>query len=219
MDQVIEVAGERLTLAPERAVVWQSAGAAFVADLHWGKSSAFRAAGLPLGDDPTAHDLARLSGLLSRSSARELFLLGDLFHARAGKSRDVLDAARRWRDRHRDLAVTLIRGNHDRAAGDPPENLDIRVVAEPYLIGPFALRHHPAPTPGRYTFAGHIHPAVRLAGPGRQRLTLPCFHFTAGVGRLPAFGRFTGSAVVAPRPGDRVFAVAGSDVVEVGVPS
>jgi DNA ligase-associated metallophosphoesterase len=219
MDQVIEIAGELLTLAPERAVAWPSARAAFVADLHWGKSSAFRAAGLPLGDDPTAHDLARLTELLVRCNARELFLLGDLFHARAGKSRDVLDAARAWRDRHPELAVTLIRGNHDRAAGDPPDDLHIRVVPEPFVLGPFALRHHPERTPGRYTFAGHIHPAVRLAGPGRQRLTLPCFHLAAEVGLLPAFGRFTGSAVVAPRPGDRVFAVAGSDVIEVGVPS
>jgi hypothetical protein len=35
------------------------------------------------------------------------------------------------------------------------------------------------------------------------------------VGVLPAFGAFTGTADVQPVPGDRVFVVAGDEVVEV----
>ena len=50
---------------------------------------------------------------------------------------------------------------------------------------------------------------------GRQRLKLPAFWFGPRVGVLPAFGEFTGGAVVSPRPGDRVFVVAGDQVVPV----
>ncbi len=50
---------------------------------------------------------------------------------------------------------------------------------------------------------------------GRQRLKLPGFWFGPRVGVLPAFGEFTGGAVVTPRPGDRVFVVAGDQVVPV----
>ena len=63
--------------------------------------------------------------------------------------------------------------------------------------------------------AGHIHPAISLAGPGRQRERLPCFLFGERIGLLPAFGDFTGGATVRPRPGDRVFGVAGDEVVPI----
>jgi hypothetical protein len=39
-------------------------------------------------------------------------------------------------------------------------------------------------------------------------LRLPCFHFGAHCGVLPAFGDFTGMHVVRPEAGDRVFVVA-----------
>ena len=61
-----------------------------------------------------------------------------------------------------------------------------------------------------------LHPSVTLRGAGRQRKRLPCFHFGARVGLLPAFGDFTGTADVAVLPGDRVYVVAGGDVLEIG---
>ncbi|MCS6939106.1 MAG: DEAD/DEAH box helicase, partial [Roseiflexus sp.] len=66
-----------------------------------------------------------------------------------------------------------------------------------------------------YTLAGHLHPAVRLNGVGRQRVTLPCFWFGAQVGVLPAFGGFTGAALITPEPGDQVFVIADGEVVAV----
>ena len=79
----------------------------------------------------------------------------------------------------------------------------------------FAFRHFPEETLGLYTLAGHVHPGVVMRGPGRQRLKLPCFTFGPRVGVLPAFGGFTGTAAGAPRSGDRVFAVADGEVLEV----
>jgi metallophosphoesterase superfamily enzyme len=50
-----------------------------------------------------------------------------------------------------------------------------------------------------------------------ERLRLPCFHFGAGVGVLPAFGAFTGMHAVRARTGDRVYVVAGDRVRELPV--
>ena len=67
---------------------------------------------------------------------------------------------------------------------------------------------------GVYALAGHVHPGVVLAGRGGDRLRLPCFHFGARVGVLPAFGTFTGMHPIKRDPGDRVFVVADNAVPE-----
>lgn len=214
-DQTITVAGEELALLPERAVYWARGEALFVADPHWGKAAAFRAAGLPIPEGGTGADLARLGRALRRTGARRLVLLGDLLHARAGRSEAVLEEVTAWRAAWPGLEVTLVRGNHDRHAGDPPAAWRFTCSGEPLAMPPFVLRHHPQEEPGGYVLAGHLHPAVRLRGAGRQLARLPCFWFGPRVGVLPAFGSFTGSVVVAPGPGDRVFALAGDEVVAV----
>ena len=115
--------------------------------------------------------------------------------------------------------MELVRGNHDRHAGDPPRELDIKCVDAPQSDAPFIYSHFPSHFPGesdgRYTLAGHLHPAIRLRGNGAERATLPCFWFGLRVGVLPAFGGLTGTAKITPEPGDRVCAIAGDEVVEI----
>jgi uncharacterized protein len=218
VDAVAEVAGERLRLLPERAAFWERRGLLLVADPHWGKTTAFRAAGLAVPGGTTDEGLLRLDGALARTGARRLAFLGDFFHARAGRSPATLEALARWRAAHGALDVLLVRGNHDRHAGDPPPELGIRTVDGPVGVEPpFVLAHHPHPLPDGYLLAGHLHPAVTLRGSGRQRQVLPCFHFGARVGVLPAFGGFTGATRITPAAGDRVFVVAGAEVLEVEV--
>jgi metallophosphoesterase superfamily enzyme len=69
--------------------------------------------------------------------------------------------------------------------------------------------------PEGYVLAGHVHPCVRVGGHGFDSLRLPCFHFGARVGVLPAFGEFTGSHVLPREEGDRVFAITEQRVREV----
>jgi DNA ligase-associated metallophosphoesterase len=214
-DLRIDLAGESLVLLPERAVLWERESALVVADVHLGKAAAFRAAGLPLPGGTTSESLARLSAALIRTDARRLILLGDFFHARAGRAARTMEAIAAWRARHPDLPVLLVRGNHDRGAGDPPPEWSFDCRDEPWIEAPFALRHHPATEPGTYVLAGHVHPAISLSGFGRQRERLPGFIFGAAVGLLPSFGAFTGSASVRPMSEDRVFAVAGDEVVAI----
>jgi metallophosphoesterase superfamily enzyme len=56
---------------------------------------------------------------------------------------------------------------------------------------------------------------VTVGARGFHSLRLPCFHFGARVGVLPAFGEFTGSHALPREPGDRVFAIAERRVHEV----
>lgn len=214
-DVETELAGERVVLLAERALYRPAAGTLLVADPHWGKAAAFRAAGLPVPGGTTTEGLERLTRALERTGARRLVILGDLFHARSGRSPQTLAAAAAWRARHPDLPVTLIRGNHDRHAGDPPPELAIEACEPPCHDPPFLYTHHPAPLQAGYVLAGHVHPSVTLRGVGRQRERLPCFHFGPRVGLLPAFGAFTGTADVAVTRADRVFVVAGERVIQV----
>jgi metallophosphoesterase superfamily enzyme len=123
----------------------------------------------------------------------------------------------RWRARQRQLQVVLVRGNHDDRAGDPPPAWGIEVVDEPWCLGALALAHHPCGLAGHDVLAGHLHPCLTLGGRAGDRLRLPCFHFRAGLGVLPAFGSFTGMHPVACAAGDRVFLVA-DDRVEAWPP-
>jgi DNA ligase-associated metallophosphoesterase len=214
-DVETELAGERVVLLAERALYRPQTGALLVADPHWGKAAAFRAAGLPVPGGTTSEGLERLTAALARTGARRLVILGDLFHARTGKSPQTLEVVRAWRERHAALPITLIRGNHDRHAGDPPPELGIECCNPPCADAPFLYTHHPAPMDAGYVLSGHVHPSVTLRGVGRQRERLPCFHFGPRVGLLPAFGAFTGTADVAVVPGDRVFVVAGDRVIQV----
>lgn len=214
-DAETELAGERVLLCPERALFWPAGNTLFVADTHWGKAAAFRAGGIPVPGGTTAADLDRLAALLARTGAGRLVILGDLFHARNGRTPAALTAVAAWRARHPELAVLLVRGNHDRGAGDPPAEWSFRVVDPPHGEAPWVFCHHPKGQPEGYALAGHLHPAVRLEGGGGERVKLPCFWFGPRVGVLPAFGAFTGTEVVRPRPGDRVWVLAEGEVVRV----
>jgi uncharacterized protein len=215
-DATTIMAGERVRLLPERALFWEREATLVVADLHWGKAASFRAAGIPIPPGTTTDDLRRLETALVRTSARRLFLLGDLFHARAGREAlQTLASILDWRRTNTELEILLVRGNHDRHAGDPPAELGITVVDAPHAVGPFELRHFPAASADGYTLAGHVHPAYVVCGAGRQWERLSCFVVGTTGAILPAFGSFTGTAEIEPRATDRVFVVAGDDVIPI----
>jgi DNA ligase-associated metallophosphoesterase len=215
-DIVLEIAGESVRLLPERALFWPGACTLVVADMHWGKAATFRAAGIPIPGGTTAEDLARLDRAIQRTGARRLVVLGDLFHARAGRvATRTLATLRGWRERASRLEIQLVRGNHDRHAGDPPDDLHINCLDAPAFLPPFVLRHQPDPSPEGYTLAGHVHPALVVSGPGLQRERLPCFLVRPRIALLPAFGSFTGGAAVYPELDDRAFVVADGEVLPV----
>ena len=208
----VEWAGQPLQLLPDRALWWPSGGVLFIADLHLGKAATYRALGQPVPGGTTQENLDRVDALIARMAPTQIVFLGDFLHAVQARTPTVLAALAAWRARHARLGMTLVRGNHDSRAGDPPPSLDIAVVDEPFLLGPFACCHHPQTHPTHFVLAGHVHPACRLHGTGRDRLRLPCFVHEAGQAILPAFGEFTGGWQVTPAPGRRFYGVGGESV-------
>jgi len=214
-DHVVDVAGESIVLLPERAAFWRRTRTLLLADPHFGKGAAFRAAGIPVPRGATTEGLARLDTALARTAAHRIVVLGDFLHAREGRDPESMRVLAEWRARHSDLELMLVRGNHDRRAGDPPPEIGVTCVTAPALEAPFVFAHFPTASAEGYVLAGHLHPGVRLAGRGRQYARLACFWFGADVGVLPAFGDFTGLGEVEPAPGDRVFVVAEQQVTEI----
>jgi uncharacterized protein len=214
-DVVIDLLGESCVLMPEGALYFPQRAMLLIADTHWGKTAAFRARAIPIPEGSLVDDLARLGRVLLRSGARRLVVLGDLLHARAGRSPHILALVTGWLAGHPDLEIVLVRGNHDISAGDPPLEWGIRVINEPMSESPFLLKHTPLPDPQGYVIAGHLHPGLALSGRGGQRLKLPCFWFGNAIAVLPAFGSFTGVSLVQPHTGDRVYVLAEGRVIPV----
>ena len=217
MEAVVRIAGEELTLLPERAVWWRARRTLLVADPHFGKAATFRALGVPVPRGTTTGTLARLDAVIDRHAPARLIFLGDFLHAAEGRDAETLRVLNEWRRRHAAIDMTLVRGNHDARAGDPPRELELRCVTGPHSETPFALDHHPRPAPDGYVLCGHIHPAVTLTGIGRQHSRLPCFWFGKTIGVLPAFGEFTGVAEADVQAGDQVFVVADDAVIAVPI--
>lgn len=203
----IQLAGAELWLLAEKAMYYPAERALLIADAHFGKAAAYRKLGQPVPHGTTDDNLQRLDNLLAGYDCERLIFLGDFLHAPESRAVGTLSAIQAWRDRHDALAITLIRGNHDKRAGDPPADLRIEVVPEPLLLGPFSLQHEPDPHGTHHVLAGHVHPAYRLVGRGRQRLRLPCFYLQAHISLLPAFGAFTGGMNIDRAENSRVFVV------------
>lgn len=207
------MSGTEVELLPERALFWKEAGLLAVADLHWGKPESFQQHGIPLPTGVLEDDLARLSQALRVTQAQRLLLVGDLVHSRRGITPAVTERITAWRAGH-DVEMVLVRGNHDRHLKLLPPEWRMDVLEEHADEGPFRFSHHPEPATGRYSWAGHLHPVLRLSS-GADRLRLPCFHLGPSVGILPAFSAFTGGLDMKRREGERVFVIAGEAVVEV----
>jgi DNA ligase-associated metallophosphoesterase len=213
--QEVDIAGERLLLHPQKVLVWPREKTILIADIHFGKAAAFRAQGIPLPPGSTSNALARLDALIAETGALRIVFLGDFLHNRDARAAQTFARFAEWRGAHASLDITLVRGNHDARAGDPPPAWQIHCVDEGEVLGPFVLAHYPEPDPRGYVLAGHIHPAVRLHGRANDSLRLPCFWFGKDVGVLPSFGEFTGSYVVQPKVEDQVFVVAEGRVLAV----
>jgi DNA ligase-associated metallophosphoesterase len=167
-----EAGGERLWLLPERAAYWPRTRTLLIADAHLGKAAAFRHEGVPVPAGTTDENLQRLGALVDTCEAQRVVFLGDMLHNRV--ARDATSrAVTRWREQHATVEVVLVRGNHDRRAGDPPPAWRVECVQEPWTLDGLALCHLPQTVPGRYALAGQAHPAAKLYGRGRELGRLP----------------------------------------------
>src|SRR5215207_10401310 len=128
MTALVTIAGEELELHPERAAYWRRRSLLLVADPHFGKAASFRALGVRVPRGTTGDATARLDALIARLAPARIEFLGDFLHAREGRNARTFGALAEWRGRHPDIAMRLVRGNHDRRAGDPPDDVGIECV-------------------------------------------------------------------------------------------
>lgn len=209
----IDCGGETLVICAERALYWPGRRMLLIADTHFGKDEIFRRAGLPIPDGGGARDLGRLSSLVAQHGAERLTVLGDFFHGAPARSEGFQKQFATWLEAHSQLRIDIVVGNHDRHGATAMWRDRLSWQLEPYLETPFALTHHGRVNERFYTLSGHLHPAIRLRSPTRDRARLPVFWFGDRQAVLPAFGSFTGGADIKPQPGDRVFAIVDSTIV------
>jgi len=208
---VVEAGGEALWLLPQKAVYWPREKLLAIADIHFGKAAAFRSFGIPVPRGTTTENLDALDALIDATGANHVLFLGDFLHARAAHAAGTQAALLAWRRRRCDLVLTLVRGNHDKHAGDPADVLGIDLVDEPYTVGALSFCHHPDLAAPGYVLAGHVHPVYVLAT-RFDALRLPCFVLGSRRMILPSFGSFTGGHTIRPEEGDRIFVTSGEAV-------
>jgi uncharacterized protein len=207
-----------LKLLPERAAFAPSAKTPFVADLHLGKAATFRAFGAPAPTGVSEETLRRLAELTDTTKPQHVVVLGDFTHARAAMTRGLFESLCAWRSRWSSLAFTIVLGNHDRGAEPFYSECGFSSVRAPAVIAGIECRHHPIDGDhgaGPLALAGHVHPVVRLNGPGRDSLRTPCFVVGERQIVLPAFGEFTGGSLVIPNEGERLLIATDRGVFEV----
>ena len=205
---------QTLLLLPEKAIYWEEEKTLFMADIHLGKVNHFRKAGIAIPTAAANQNLHILSRLANDFQPQTICFLGDLFHSDKNKEWELFV---QWREGLPNVNFELIRGNHDIIAAAHYKRANIKVYPVCMEKGPFLFTHEPMENcpSDKYPFAGHLHPAVKLSGAGRQSLSLPCFYFGKEQALMPAFGQFTGSVNIRPKKDDAVFVIAEGKVVKV----
>lgn len=195
--------------------MWRDKSTLIVADIHIGKAAHFRKAGVAIPPDVNRDNLWRLAALLLDHRPERLLILGDLVHSHHNREwDDFVDMRRNFTN----CEFVLIRGNHDVLAQNAYDGASIHVHPQ-MTEDQFSFVHEPGEDDTSneelVEVCGHLHPAVRLKGAGRQSLRLPCFWLTDRRLVMPAFGAFTGTFAISPAKTDRVYAIAGKRVIEV----
>ena len=201
-------------LRRERACWILSEKVLVVADLHFGKVNHFRRAGLPVPLAANKRNAERLIDLINELQPKRAIFLGDLFHSVYNDDWEVVGQIVRHFPGCR---FELVRGNHDILSEQQYKRYGIEVL-EQIVLGNLLLTHEPMEPAdianGLINFAGHIHPAARLIGKGRQALTFPCFWLSKNRMVIPAFGTFTGLAVIHPGERDKVYILVEDRIME-----
>lgn len=205
------ILGQTLHLHPYKAIYWEEQAALLLADLHLGKARHFRKAGIAVPLAVGQENWDKFYALLLDFQPKQVLLLGDLFHAEYNA--DWEDFKQLIQQFHH-TQFMLIVGNHDILDEKLYQQADLR-VAHHLEYFPFLFTHEPTSHVSYYNLAGHIHPSVRLTGNGKQQMRLPCFYFGQKSGLLPAFGSFTGNAVISPKVGDQVYVIANHSIIPV----
>ncbi|MEP1079460.1 ligase-associated DNA damage response endonuclease PdeM [Leptolyngbya sp. PL-A3] len=207
-----------LCLLPERAIYIQKFDLLLLSDVHLGKSETFQQAGIPIPSDVNQSNLERLQQLWKQLQPKQIWILGDLFHARRGIGDELLYTWQNFADSV-DATIHLILGNHDRPLIPLLEPFNIQCQTHPIEIGSLILSHEPhlagdTEDGDRLNLCGHIHPCLKLRS-RLDSLRLPCFFLDRAQNQLilPSFGEFTGGYEVTPTKDTVIYAIADQSII------
>ncbi|MFL9844182.1 ligase-associated DNA damage response endonuclease PdeM [Flavobacterium rhizosphaerae] len=191
---------------------WVQKRLLLISDAHLGKVSHFRKFGAAIPGAVIHKNFIKLDEVVEYFQPEGICFLGDLFHS---------DINNEWQLFHdwvvkTNKPIVLVAGNHDIINPAKYHDINIQIVSE-WQTGGFLLTHYPEKREGFFNLCGHIHPAVRLTGLGRQSVKLPCYFRSGSQLILPAFGEFTGTYVMEPTEESMIYAILKDDVIEVTV--
>ena len=210
MTQNIRRRNQNFTLHPTGSIFWQEKSILLISDVHLGKVSHFRKYGSAVPQNAIQANFELLNESVLFFNPKSIYFLGDLFHSYLNNEWHFFE---QWVVKIK-TEIILITGNHDIIPPTKYEELGIRLVEELLLEG-FLLTHHPEERENCFNFSGHIHPAIKIRGNGKQSLRLPCFFKTQNQLILPAFGEFTGTYTLKSKKNDVVYAIADFTVIKI----
>jgi len=206
----IQLRGQTFTLHSSGVLYWKSRDMLLISDVHLGKITHFRKYGSAVPLKAIHGNFRILNAAVEKFNPKTICFLGDLFHSYKNKEWEFFES---W-VKNTGVSCLLISGNHDILPESLFEKLEMEVWPE-LVIDDFLLTHHPTERTPYFNISGHIHPAVRLKGPARQSMRLPCFFRSGEQLIMPAFGEFTGSHILLPTPKDEVYAITPEEVIQV----
>ncbi len=208
---------QHLWLHGERAIFWEDQKALIISDSHFGKSGHFRKEGIAVPQAVFMDDIRRLFNLVQFYKAEQLIVVGDLFHSRNNREHDLF---LKWRNDLSALNILLVKGNHDILKKEWYQHSGIQVFDEVLTMGNFAFAHDINDVDANaitqhYFFSGHIHPGIAIKSSSRQALKFPCFYFGIEYAILPAFGHFTGLAIIKAKKSSNVFGIVNKEIIRI----
>jgi len=194
------------------ALFWEKHSILLISDVHLGKVSHFRKYGAAVPQQAVQKNFDALTAVVEHFKPKSILFLGDLFHSALNIEWSLFE---QW-VQTTSQEIILVSGNHDIISPLKYEALNIKVIPE-LTLDSFLLTHHPEERDGFFNFSGHIHPAIKLSGLGRQSVRLPCFYKMEHQMIVPAFGEFTGTYTLEPCEGCEVYALLGDAVLPVPI--
>nr|WP_299170529.1 ligase-associated DNA damage response endonuclease PdeM [uncultured Allomuricauda sp.] len=210
MTQNISIHNQNFVLHPLGGIFWIEKSMLLISDVHLGKIAHFRKFGAAVPRKATHKNYILLDKIVGHFNPFQICFLGDLFHSTLNKEWELFE---NWVGKT-PSEIILVSGNHDIISPHKFEELGIPIFQE-LVLDIFLLTHHPEEREGLFNFCGHIHPAIKLKGFGRQNLRLSCFFKSKNQLIFPAFGEFTGTYTLKPKKNDEVFVIVEDEVVKV----
>ena len=208
----ITVRNQTCHLLGEKALFWEEEKTLILADIHIGKGTVFRKAGIHIPKGIMDDDLLKISRLIQTYDVKKCIIVGDLIHAKSGLSEDVKLTFSNWL-KSMNIEVHLVLGNHDGyLINNLPQDWSLHTHLKGLLIEPFYFSHFPMTHEKWFVFAGHLHPKIELSNK-YDSVVLRCFQVFENLMILPAFGFFVGGTMVKNSKDCKIYAIADDTVL------